>query len=79
MSLRADDSRRHSRRASPGRTELALYVAAAAIYIAVGVLVVEFMLASVTALGFLLLVIWIIPSLRERFGRHRKRRAGRAR
>lgn len=40
---------------------LALYLMAAVIYIAIGVFFTDFMLASVVALGYLLVVVWILP------------------
>ena len=53
------------------RRELVLYLVAAAIYITIGVFLLEFMLASVVALGYLLLVVWILPAL------YRRRQSGR--
>jgi hypothetical protein len=49
------------------RRDLALYLVAAAIYITIGVLFLEFMLASVVALGYLLVVVWIAPAIYRRF------------
>jgi hypothetical protein len=43
--------------------DLLLYLVAAAIYIAIGVFFLEFLLASVVALGYLLLVVWLVPAL----------------
>jgi hypothetical protein len=50
-----------------GRETLVLYLVAAAIYIAIGVAYVDFLLASVVALGYLLAVVWILPALVRRF------------
>ena len=44
-----------------GRRELVLYLVAAAIYIAIGVAVPEFLFTWVVAAGFLLLVVAIVP------------------
>lgn len=49
------------------RRDLVLYLIAAAIYITIGVFFLEFMLASVVALGYLLIVVWILPALYRRF------------
>ena len=46
-----------------GRRELALYVAAAAIYVAIGVAVPEFLFSWVVAAGFLLLCVVLLPAL----------------
>lgn len=48
------------------RRTLALYLVAAALYIAIGVLYPEFLLASVVALGYLLVVVWLVPALYRR-------------
>ena len=44
-----------------GKRELALYLVAAAIYIAIGVAVPEFLFTWVVAAGFLLLAVAIVP------------------
>jgi hypothetical protein len=44
-----------------GRRELALYLAAAAIYVAVGVALPEFLFTWVVAVGYLLLVVVALP------------------
>jgi hypothetical protein len=49
-----------------GRRELALYLVAAAIYITIGVFFLEFMLASIVALGYLLLAVWLLPEIVRR-------------
>jgi hypothetical protein len=50
-----------------GRETLVLYLVGAAIYIAIGVVFVDFLLASAVALGYLLVVVWILPALVRRF------------
>jgi hypothetical protein len=45
------------------RRDLVLYLVAAVIYITIGVFFVDFLLASVVALGYLLLVVWILPAV----------------
>jgi hypothetical protein len=47
--------------AGGGKRELALYLVAAAIYIAIGVAVPEFLFTWVVAAGFLLLVVAVVP------------------
>lgn len=44
-----------------GRRELALYLAAGAMYVAVGLAVPEFLFAWVVAAGYLLLVLVVVP------------------
>ena len=44
-----------------GRRELALYLAAAAVYIAIGVAVPEFLFSWAAAAGYLLLVVVALP------------------
>jgi hypothetical protein len=44
-----------------GRRELALYLAAAAVYVAVGVAKPEFLFSWVVAAGYLLLVVVTLP------------------
>lgn len=48
------------------RRDLAVYLVAAAIYITIGVVFLEFMLASVVALGYLLIAVWLLPALYRR-------------
>lgn len=40
---------------------LALYLAAAALYILIGVLETDFLLSWYVGVGYLLLVVWIVP------------------
>ncbi len=47
--------------------ELALYLAAGAAYIAVGVAVPELLFSWVEGAAFLLLAVWVLPALLERF------------
>jgi hypothetical protein len=49
-----------------GRRELLLYLAAGAAYIALGVAFPEFLFAWVTAVGFLLLCVVVLPVLVSR-------------
>jgi hypothetical protein len=45
---------------------LALYLVAGAIYIAIGVFFTDFLLASVVACAYLLVVVWLAPALLKR-------------
>jgi hypothetical protein len=48
----------------PSRRQLAVaggYAAAAALYILIGVLVVDFLLSVLVAIAFLLIVAWLVP------------------
>jgi hypothetical protein len=49
-----------------GWRELALYLAAGALYVAIGVTFVEFLFSWVVALGYLLLTVVLLPSLVRR-------------
>jgi putative Ca2+/H+ antiporter (TMEM165/GDT1 family) len=46
--------------------ELALYVAAGAVYVALGVAVPELLFSWVEGAAFLLLAVWVLPALLER-------------
>jgi hypothetical protein len=46
-----------------GRRELALYLAAGIVYVAIGVAFPEFLFAWITATGFLLACVVLIPAL----------------
>ena len=53
----------------PNRRELVValgYVAAAAIYILIGVTVTDFLLSVFVALAYLLLVVWLVPTVVRR-------------
>jgi hypothetical protein len=53
----------------PSRLQLAVfagYAAAAAVYIVVGVFYTDFMLSVFVALGYLMLVIWVVPTALRR-------------
>ena len=53
----------------PRRRELVValgYVAAAAIYILIGVAVTDFLLSVFVALAYLLLVVWLVPTVVRR-------------
>jgi hypothetical protein len=53
-----------------GRRELALYVAAGVVYVAIGVAFVEFLFSWVVAAGYLLLTVVLLPALiRSRLAR----------
>jgi hypothetical protein len=52
-----------------GRRELALYLAAGAVYIAIGVAVPEFLFSWVVAVGYLLLVVVALPFVLRRLRR----------
>jgi hypothetical protein len=45
---------------------LVIYVGAAAVYIVVGVLYVDFMLSVVVAAGYLLIAAWLVPTALRR-------------
>jgi hypothetical protein len=45
---------------------LAIYLGAAVIYIVIGVFFVDFMLSVVVAAGYLLIVVWLVPTALER-------------
>jgi hypothetical protein len=47
--------------------ELALYLAAGAAYVAVGVAVPELLFSWVEGAAFLLLAVWVLPALLGRF------------
>ena len=47
--------------------ELALYLAAGAVYVAVGVAVPELLFSWVEGAAFLLIAVWVLPALLERF------------
>jgi hypothetical protein len=47
--------------------ELALYLAAGAAYVAVGVAVPELLFSWIEGAVFLLLAVWVLPALLERF------------
>ena len=42
---------------------LALYLAAGVVYVAIGVLVPEFMFSSVVGIAYLLVAVWLVPAL----------------
>lgn len=46
--------------------ELALYLAAAVVYIAVGVAVPELLFSWIEGAAFLLLAVWVLPAVLER-------------
>jgi uncharacterized membrane protein (DUF485 family) len=52
-----------------GRGELALYVAAGALYVAIGVAVPEFLFSWVVAAAYLLLCVVALPALARRLRR----------
>ena len=52
-----------------GRGELALYLVAGVIYVAIGVTAVEFLFSWVVAAGYLLLVVVLLPLLVRRLRR----------
>jgi hypothetical protein len=45
---------------------LLLWLGAAVVYITIGVFVTDFLLASVVALAYLLIVVWLLPELVRR-------------
>jgi putative Ca2+/H+ antiporter (TMEM165/GDT1 family) len=47
--------------------ELALYLAAGAVYVAVGVAVPELLFSWIEGAAFLLIAVWLLPALLERF------------
>jgi hypothetical protein len=52
-----------------GRGELALYVAAGVVYVAIGVNFPEFLFSWVVAAGYLLLCVVALPAIRRRLTR----------
>ena len=65
--MRRDGSPSSLREAlAAGRRELALYVAAGALYVAIGVAVPEFLFSYVVGVGFLLLCVVVLPVLARR-------------
>jgi hypothetical protein len=50
-----------------GWRELALYLAAGAVYVAIGVTFVEFLFSWAAALAYLLLAVVLVPNLVRRF------------
>jgi uncharacterized membrane protein (DUF485 family) len=49
-----------------GRRELALYLAAGVVYVAIGVAFTEFLFSWVVAAGYLLLCVVLLPALARR-------------
>jgi putative Ca2+/H+ antiporter (TMEM165/GDT1 family) len=47
--------------------ELALYLAAGAVYVAVGVAVPELLFSWIEGAAFLLVAVWLLPALLGRF------------
>ncbi|MBD0328920.1 MAG: hypothetical protein ICV64_02300 [Thermoleophilia bacterium] len=70
---RRRDGRPESRAAAPdavapaapdeGRRTLALYLAAAVVYITLGVFVPEVLFSSLVGIAYLLLAVWVVPAL----------------
>jgi hypothetical protein len=52
-----------------GRTELAFYVTAGAVYVAIGVTVVEFLFSWAVAVAYLVLCVGVLPALVRTRGR----------
>lgn len=53
----------------PSRSELPtllLYLSAAALYIGIGLITTDFLLSMPVALGYLLVVVWLLPALVRR-------------
>ncbi len=68
--MRADGAPSSLREAlARGRRELALYLGAGALYVAIGVAVPEFMFSWVVAAGYLLVVVVALPFLVRRLRR----------
>ena len=67
--MRPDAHLRASGRARGGRRELALYLAAAAVYVAVGVARPELLFTWVVAAGYLLLAVVALPFVVRRLRR----------
>jgi hypothetical protein len=68
--VRADGAPSSFREAlARGRRELALYLAAGALYVAIGVAVPEFIFSWVVAAGYLLVVVVALPFLVRRLRR----------
>ena len=64
MRLRLSSTVRALGTERPTRRDLAtfgLYVASAAVYIAIGVAVVDFLLSFWVALGYLIVTTWLVP------------------
>ena len=68
--MRGDGSPSGPREAlTAGRRELALYVLAGVVYVAVGVAFPEFLFTWVVCAGFLLLCVVLLPALARRLQR----------
>jgi hypothetical protein len=50
----------------PARKTLLGYLAAAAVYIALGVIVPELLLAWIVGVAYLLVAVWLVPALARR-------------
>jgi hypothetical protein len=48
-------------------TTFALYVAAGAVYVAIGLSTVDFLLSFWVALAYLLVTVWLVPAALRRF------------
>ncbi len=51
----------------PDARTLVAYLAAAAVYIAVGVVLPEVLLSWIVAVAYLLVALWLVPALARRF------------
>jgi hypothetical protein len=57
--------------AIPRRSDLPtllLYLSAAALYIAIGLITTDFLLSMPVALAYLLVVVWLVPALVRKLG-----------
>jgi hypothetical protein len=50
----------------PGRRTLVVYLAAAAVYIALGVILPELLLSWIVGVAYLLVAVWLVPALARR-------------
>jgi hypothetical protein len=53
---------------SPARKTLLAYLTAAAVYIALGVIVPELLLSWIVGVAYLLVAVWLVPTLVRRVG-----------
>lgn len=64
LTRRSDDAFRFPRRNQ--LPTLALYLGAAALYIGIGLITQDFLFSVVVAIGYLLIVAWLVPAVVRR-------------
>jgi hypothetical protein len=50
----------------PGARTLAAYLAAAAVYVALGVILPELLLSWIVGVAYLLVAVWLVPAVARR-------------